>query len=426
MQEKDFRKIKTAFSRFHRYFSPDFHRKQWRERGGDYLRGLLVQTSDRRNAENLAEATEVSPRSLQRFLTESKWDDSKVIESLQRYLRPRLSHTDAVWIIDDTGFLKRGKKSAGVSKQYCGRVASVVNCQTGVFLGYASPRGRALVDKRLYLPHEWIDDPGRCEAAGIPQEARKYHTKIELALSMLLNAKKLGYLRAGWVTADDLYGRSEQFRDGVAALGLKYVVDVPKDTRVWPINTRYEMSPPAKRKDAKPRGLRPVKSECKKMEERAEALPERAWQEITIAEGSQGPRMYLFAVERLRVGRNSAPGEMVWAVYRKNLDGSEPRYYLSNAGEEVSLFTLACVGGTRWSVETEFQFNKGCVGMDQYEVRSYPGWNHHITMCLLANVFLLTLQQEWGEKYAPIDSLASISCGAGTAAEEALQSRVAA
>ena len=135
--------------------------------------------------------------------------------------------------------------------------------------------------------------------------------------------------------------------------------------------------------------------------QRSQALPDDAWREITVAEGSQGPRTYRYSAQRVRVTQRRRPGEVLWAIYRQNLDGSEPRYYLSNAPEDTPLETLAYVGGSRWRIETEFETEKSDVGLDEYETRTWAGWHHHITMCLLAGAFLLTLQQDWGEKDAP-------------------------
>ena len=148
------------------------------------------------------------------------------------------------------------------------------------------------------------------------------------------------------------------------------------------------------------------------MAQRSEALPEEAWREITIAMGSQGPRTYRYSAQRVRVIRRRKPGEVLWAIYRQNRDGSEPRYYLSNAPEDTPLETLAYVGGSRWRIETEFETEKSDVGLDEYEVRTWAGWHHHVAMCLLAGAFLLTLQQDWGEKDAPDHPAPSVPGGA--------------
>ena len=263
-------------------------------------------------------------------------------------------------MLDGSDFPKQGRKSVGVARQYCGRLGKVANCQAGMFLAYVSPLGRALVDKGLYLPESWTSDKDRCEAAGVPEDRQGYRSKTELALEMVGRAQERGHLKAGWVAADDAFGMSPSFREGLAALGMWYVLDVPSGFTVWP--------------------------------------PEPAW---TSAEyqGFGRPRK-----PRLRDGQ------------RRNRDGSEPRYYLSNAPEDTPLETLAYVGGSRWRIETEFETEKSDVGLDEYETRTWAGWHHHVALCLLGGAFLLSLQQAWGEKDAPDHEAAGLPGGAGNAA----------
>ena len=194
----------TRLGDFHAFFAPAFGRKQWREHSGHYLQALLVQSQERRNAENLAEMVPVSARALQRFLTEARWDDDAVIARLQEYLGPRLEHPLAVWVFDGSDFPKQGVKSVGVTRQYCGALGKVANCQAGVFLAHVGPRGRALVDKRLYLPESWTSDPARCATAGVPEAQRRYRAKTGLALEMLRQARARGCLSAGWAAGDAL------------------------------------------------------------------------------------------------------------------------------------------------------------------------------------------------------------------------------
>ena len=137
------------------------------------------------------------------------------------------------------------------------------------------------------------------------------------------------------------------------------------------------------------------------MGERSAELPAEAWREIRVAEGSQGPRSYEFSAQRVRPTSRRKPDDIHWAIYHRNLDGSEPRYYLSNAPEDTPLETLAYVGGSRWRIETEFETEKSDVGLDEYETRTWAGWHHHVALCLLGGAFLLSLQQDWGEKDAP-------------------------
>ena len=391
-----FEQVYGAFQDFHAYFAPLFGRREARDHSRHYLQALLVQSGERRNAENLSETVPASARVMQRFLAESPWDDDTVIGRLQEYLGPRIGHPEAVWVLDGSDFPKQGRKSVGVARQYCGRLGKVASCQAGMFLAYVSPLGRALVDKRLYLPESWTSDKDRCEAAGVPEERQGYRSKTELALEMLGRVLERGHLRAGWVAGDDAFGMSPSFREGLAAQGMWYVLDVPGGTTVWPLEPAWTSAD--YQGFGRPRKPKLVDGQRRTMEQRSEELPGDAWREITVAEGSQGPRSYMFSAQRVRVTRRRKPGEMVWAVYRRNLDGSEPRYYLSNAPEDTPLETLAYVGGSRWRIETEFETEKIDVGLDEYETRTWAGWHHHVALCLLGGAFLLSLQQAWGKK----------------------------
>ena len=389
-----FEQVYGAFQDFHAYFAPLFGRREARDHSRHYLQALLVQSGERRNAENLSETVPASARVMQRFLAESPWDDDTVIGRLQEYLGPRIGHPEAVWVLDGSDFPKQGRKSVGVARQYCGRLGKVASCQAGMFLAYVSPLGRALVDKRLYLPESWTSDKDRCEAAGVPEERQGYRSKTELALEMLGRVLERGHLRAGWVAGDDAFGMSPSFREGLAAQGMWYVLDVPGGTTVWPLEPAWTSAD--YQGFGRPRKPKLVDGQRRTMEQRSEELPGDAWREITVAEGSQGPRSHMFSAQRVRVTRRRKPGEMVWAVYRRNLDGSEPRYYLSNAPEDTPLETLAYVGGSRWRIETEFETEKSDVGLDEYETRTWAGWHHHVALCLLGGAFLLSLQQAWG------------------------------
>ena len=213
MDAASFERVYDSLQEFHAFFAASFGRKQWRDHSGNYLQALLVQDQERRNAENLSESVGISARAMQRFLTEARWSDETVIGRLQEYLAPRLGHPEAVWVFDGSDFPKQGRKSAGVARQYCGRLGKVANCQGGMFLAYVSPLGRALVDKRLYLPKSWTSDQDRCAAAGVPEDRRNYRSKTELALEMLERVLELGYLRAEWVAGDDAFGMSPTFRE---------------------------------------------------------------------------------------------------------------------------------------------------------------------------------------------------------------------
>ena len=298
MDAAAFEQVDGAFQDFHAYFAALFGRREARDHSRHYLQALLVQSGERRNAENLSETVPASARAMQRFLAESPWDDDVVIGRLQEYLGPRLGYPEAVWVLDGSDFPKQGRKSVGVARQYCGSLGKVANCQAGMFLAYVSLQGRALVDKRLYLPESWTSDTDRCAAAGVPEESRNYQSKTKLALEMLERALERGHLKAGWVAGDDAFGMSPSFREGLAALGMRYVLDVPGGTTVWPLEPAWTR--PAYQGRGAPRKPRLKGGQRRTMVERSAELPEEAWREITVAEGSQGPRSYRFSAQRVR------------------------------------------------------------------------------------------------------------------------------
>ena len=397
MDAANFERVYQALGEFHSFFEPLFGRRESRDHSRHYLHAVLVVAGDRRNAENLSESVGVSVRAMQRFLTEAPWDDDPVMGRLQNYLGLRLEHPDGVWVLGGSDFPKPGRKSAKVARQYCSRLGKVANCQAGMFLAHISPLGRALVDKRLYLPESWSKDPERCRAAGVPEEEREYRSKTELALEMLERALARGHLKAGWVAGDAALGVLPSFRETLAAPGMRYVLDVPAGFTVWPAEP--ERTRPEYQGWGAPRKPWLRTEQCRTMEQRAAAIPEGAWQEITVAQARvravtcSAPRGFDRPAGARRA-RSTGP----WAVYRRNLDGSEPRYHLSNAPADTTLEALAHVGGSRWRNETEFGSEKSDVGLDEYETGTWAGWHHHIALCLVAGAFLLSLQQDCGKK----------------------------
>ncbi len=422
MDSATFDRVADAFAAFHQHFARYFGRTEAQRRSEQYLRGLLVQHADRRNAENLAEAIPgATPRALQRFLTEAPWSTTPVIDALQQYLAPRLSAPDGVFVIDESGFPKQGTHSVGVAPQYCGALGKVANCQMGVFLAYVSARGHALIDARLFLPQSWTDDSERCKHAGVPKHVT-YASKADLGLALLRQARLRGHLHGQWVTADEWYGRGAAFRDALDQDGWRYVLQVPLDLEVFTQPAQLEW------------GQRNGRGRKRKRPQLAADSPRpqpvgtvlagwnaAAWTTLTVGEGAQGPLTYQFAALRVWESRDGLPGRACWLVLRRNQDGSEGRCYLSNAPAETGLWTLARVCSRRWPIETEFQIEKGEVGMDEYEVRSWQGWHHHMVLSLLAGAFLLTMQQEWGKKDAAANAAASEPHLARTAAAAPLE-----
>ncbi len=426
MDQASFERMAESFSAFHREFAPFFGRPEAMRRSEQYLRGLLVQQTDRRNAENVAEVVEgASPRALQRFLSNSPWSSVRVLKKLRDYVAQRLNDPEGVFVVDETSFPKQGKQSVGVARQYCGALGKVANCQAAVFLAYVSPRGHALVDGELFLPQQWIADPARCRKAGVP-EGTGYQTMLELALAQLRRAQQEGRLQGQWVTADEHYGEGQDFRDALDTEGWLYVLEVQRTTKVFAQPSRAEI--PARRRHSPgrhPTRPRLVEGEPgpQTVEEIAASLTATDWRVLTVAEGAQGPRSYQFAARRVWERRDEVPDRECWLVFRRNRDGSESKYYLSNAPRETPLLCLAQVGARRWPVESEFQTAKGETGLDEYEVRSWQGWHHHMVLALLAGAFLLTLQQEWGKKDAPGDPASDCTGAAGSTPSAGVEAR---
>jgi SRSO17 transposase len=349
---------------------------------GDYLRGLLADV-ERKNGWQLAEhAGYAHPRGIQRVLDRYAWDADAVRDDLRRYLVAELGDPRGVLVVDETGFPKQGRRSAGVARQYCGTLGKVANCQVGVFLGYASPKGRAALDRALFLPREWVADAARARAARIP-EGVAHRTKPQLALEMVGRALDAG-VPAGWVVADEVYGSDGRFRRALEARGQAYVLAVRGNEKpsTWP-----PYGPPAQVAAA----------------DLAAAVPPAGWTRLSCGEGAQGPRLYDWAYVPLRPALRDG-----WLhallVRRHPVRPHELACYLVYAPVEAPLAEVARAAGSRWAIEETFKLAKGQVGLDHYEVRSWHGWHRHVTLALLALAALAVGAAKGGEPRAPSTS----------------------
>jgi SRSO17 transposase len=353
-----------GLAELHGRIAPRFARSEPRERVGAYVQGLLAPL-ERKNGWTLAEAAgEDRPAGMQRLLVGADWDPDLVRDDLRDYVVEHLGDRGAVLVFDDTGFLKKGSKSAGVQRQYSGTAGRVENCQIGVFLGYASPAGRTFLDRELYLPTSWTDDRDRCAQAAIPDSVG-FATKPELAMGMLERALDAG-VPSSWVTADEAYGQVCRFRVLLEDRGMSYVVAVPCSQRVHP--------------DPAAGGGVDVRAD-----QVIARLAPQAWTTISTGAGAKGPRVYQWA--RAPVRPLAGPG--YWLLARRSLaDPTDIAYYLAAAPPRTPLRELARVAGTRWAIEETFQTAKGEVGLDHYQVRRYDGWYRHITLAMLAHAFL--------------------------------------
>ena len=338
--------------------APRFRRPEARARAWRYLAGLLSPVQ-RKNGWQLAEQLgEQHPRGVQRLLDGAQWDADVVRDDLQAYVIEHLGDVRGVLVVDETGFLKKGTKSVGVARQYSGTAGRTENCQIGVFLAYASPRGRAFLDRALYLPKVWAEDAARRAEAGVPQAVR-FATKVGLAKTMLQRAFMAG-VPAAWVTGETVYGHDPNLRSWLEAERHAYVLAVPKTHRVW-IDQPQESAQAAFAR-----------------------VPAEAWQRLSAGEGSQGPRWYAWAW--IPLSGTSPAGWGRWLLARRSLsDPTELAYYRVFAPANTSLEDVVRAAGSRWSIEESFERAKGEVGLDQYEVRRWEAWHRHITLALLAH-----------------------------------------
>jgi SRSO17 transposase len=342
--------------------APRFTRVEPRRRLLAYLRGLLAPV-ERKNGWQLAEsAGDATPDGMQAFLRRMRWDAEQVRDDLRAYLVEHLGDPGAVLVLDETGFVKKGTQSVGVQRQYSGTAGRIENCQIGVFLAYAGPKGHALLDRALYLPEGWAKDTTRRARAGVP-EAVTFTTKPKLGRIMLERALAAG-VPCAWVVGDSVYGSDHALRRCVEQRGRGCVLAVTSTQRL---------------------GLKPV-------EDWLEDVPAKAWRRLSAGDGAKGPRLYDWAW--LPDRSLAAAGWQKGLLIRRSL--AEPdklTFYLTLAPAATSLAELVRVAGTRWTIEACFEAAKGEVGLDQHEVRSWTGWHRHVTLAMLAQVYLTVVRQ---------------------------------
>uniref|UniRef100_UPI0038B24312 IS701 family transposase n=1 Tax=Nonomuraea antri TaxID=2730852 RepID=UPI0038B24312 len=360
-----------------------FGRVEPRRQARAYVTGLLAPV-ERKNGWQLAEAAgDDGPDRMQRLLSQARWDARGVREDLRSYVVENLGHPQAVLIVDETGFLKKGLRSAGVQRQYSGTAGRTENCQLGVFLAYASPRGRALIDAELYLPKSWVDDRPRCRAAGIGDEV-EFATKPALARQMLARALEAG-VPVSWATADEAYGMDSKFRRFLEERRVNYVVAVPKNQIVAGASGRADTQ--------------------------VAAAPAEAWQRRSCGEGSKGLRLYDWALASVHY--ETEPGYQRWLLARRSLTPNargelEIAYYLCHGPAGTGIDELIRIAAARWAIEECFQAAKNETGLDHYQVRRFDAWHRHITLSMLAHAYLAVTaahapkaQVAWSHSHPP-------------------------
>jgi len=332
-----------------------------------YIKGLLGPT-ERKNGWQLAEANgEKTPYKIQQFLYRAVWSADEVRDCNREYVKEEIGTDEAVLVADETGFLKKGTKSAGVKRQYSGTAGRIENCQVGVFLTYFTPKGFALIDRELYLPEDWINDRERCKAAGIPDSV-EFKPKTIMALDMVKSAHKAN-LPFSWVTADSLYGDCREISMWLESVKKGYVLAVSGKSYVWRGNNQQRIADIMKE------------------------LPLDGWERLSAGTGSKGERYYDWL--KLSINQPSIDGWNRCLVVRRSVSKSEEvRAFICFYPEGTCLQKLVQVAGSRWTVEQSFEESKGEVGLDHYEVRSYTGWYKHITLSCCAHSLLAVIKTQ--------------------------------
>jgi SRSO17 transposase len=360
-------------------YLPWFYRKEQRQWAVVVLQGRLSNL-ERKTNEPIARQAGYARKPVQKFVGAGKWDDAALLAELRRHVGQEWADEQAVLIFDGSGFAKKGDDSCGVARQWCGRLGKVENCQVGVFTAYACCHGETLVDEDLYLPQDWTDDSGRRAQCYVPAEV-VFQEKWRLALGQWERCRVLPH---AWVAADDEFGRVTEFRQTLRRGGERYVVDVPCNTLIRDLEAERVVGPSGRQR------LPPFEQ----VQAWAARQPAAAWKKLTVRAGEKGP-LVVRALTRLvqtkdEDGRAGRPERIV--VVRPVDHGGDITYALSNALSGVSLAELVRVKGERPRIEQALQMGKGEVGLSHYEVRSWVGWYHHMTLSLLA-LWFLTLEK---------------------------------
>lgn len=405
LSSKDVEQFVEELGSYVDLFKPAFDRReQWRW-SGLYVQGLLGDTQ-RKTVERMALELGQNVRDMQHFVGQSPWQKEPGLVIHQGLVAQSLGEADGVMLIDESGVVKQGQGSVGVAAQYCGAVGKVANCQVGVHVGYVSRQGYTLLDSQLFMPDEWFDEAHteRRQAGGVPDDLT-FQTKPAIGLDLLRTAIKRNEqltepLLFQWVAADELYGDSPAFRDGIAALDKWYFTEVKSTSQVW-LNRPEVHVPPWTGRGRRPTRLRlrhPT-NKAVTVQSLVAQIPGPAWSRATIKEGSKGPIICDFAFLRVVESRDGLPGPDLWLIIRRHVaNPAELKFYFSNAPADIPLLELVRLSGLRWPIEIIFEEGKGELGFDHYETRSWLGWHHHLWLVSLAHHFLVRLRLKFKDK----------------------------
>lgn len=398
----DFDDIVLELKGFHEQFSDCFSRTEPRENFYNYMVGQLSPL-ERKSIEPIALNIEnAKVRAMQFFVSDAIWDDKKILSKYRCMVNDDMGESDGILIFDESGIVKKGNESAGVSKQYCGSIGKVENSQVGVYVGYATRQGYCLLGSRLFIPENWFSDSYavRRKRCRFP-EALTFKTKPQIAVELLDEIVQSGEIPFRYVVADSVYGNSPVFRKAVEKIpNITYLVGMPSNTQFWLRRPMTEIKKNSHKRSSKSRlVLKKSEKEPTTFEEFAKGLNRFFWYRRKVSEGTKGPIEYEFTKRQIVLAREGLPDEDVWLIVRRTVsDNPIYSYYISNAMGSTRLKTFVWLSGTRWAIEQCFEEAKTELGMDHYEVRKWPGWHHHMMTCMLAHFFLWHIKIRLGEK----------------------------
>ena len=354
-----------------------------------YLQGLVQ--APRRNLEEMAVVVEGGDaQRFQHFISNSPWDERPVMAQIARDADGLLGGRDgSCLILDETSFAKKGEHSVGVARQWCGRLGKVENCQVTVFAALSDGVRHTLIDTRLYLPKSWVEDPERCAEAGIPVARRVLRSKSELALEMVRTARAAG-IRFGWVGADGGYGKEPAFLRGLDDMGETFVVDVHRNQTVWLADPGLHIPPAKTTRGRQPRKMRAAEGPTT-AEAVAAAVAASHWSRLALRDATRGPLKVDVAVRRVWLWDGTEAAPRCWHLIMRREVGSPKtlKYTLSNAPVDTPVLRLAQMQGQRFWIERALEDAKSSCGMDDYQVLGWRAWHHHVTMVMLALLFIL-------------------------------------
>jgi len=394
--------FKDELHGFHEQFQGCFMRSEPRENFFFYMTGQFS-TLERKSIEPIAlQVEDGNVRAMQRFVSDVVWDEKAMLREYHALVNEDLGDAEGILIVDESGFAKKGDDSVGVSRQYCGSTGKVDNCQVGVFAAYASRHGYAFLDKRLYVPQKWFEDNYRSRRKKCKMPADlPFRTKPQLGAEMYRELRAEGIIPFKYVVADSIYGANPDFIGAIEErVGTTYFVSMPSDTLCWLQRPSTEETPVRGKGDTK------VKLAVPETEKKPVAFATLAsningffWYRRKVSEGTKGPIEYEFTKRRITLCKEGLPCKTVWLIVKRTLGADRKyTYYISNAPVSTKLRRFVWLSGVRWAIEQCFEEAKSELGMDHYEVRKYPGWNHHMLTCMLAHFFLCHLNIRLGKK----------------------------